>query len=94
MRSVSRPLLTRVTGAPHIRFRHAAALSLLVVAGCASSTGNTGSSGEWLLMVPPLTSGGNADTSAPLSRWQNIGNFANETDSKNKMTAQQFVVRK
>jgi hypothetical protein len=45
-------------------------------------------------MVPRLTSGGDADTSEPLSKWQNIGNFANETDCKNKMTAQQFDVHR
>lgn len=33
------------------------------------------SSGAWLLMVPPLTSAGNADTDGPMSRWQSIGNF-------------------
>jgi hypothetical protein len=45
-------------------------------------------------MVPPLTSGGDADTSEPLSKWQHIGNFANETDCKNKITAQQFDVHR
>jgi hypothetical protein len=74
--------------------RHAAALTLLVVAGCASSTGITGSTGEWLLMVPPLTSGGDADTSEPLSKWQNVGNFANQADCKNSMTTQQFAVHR
>jgi hypothetical protein len=72
----------------------AAALTLLVVAGCASSTGITGSPGEWLLMVPPLTSGGDADTSKPLSEWRNVGNFANETDCKSSMTTQQFAVHR
>src|ERR1700737_4594174 len=74
--------------------RHAAALILVVVAGCASSTGINGSSGEWLLMVPPLTSGGDADTSEPLSKWQNVGNFANQADCKNSMTTQQFAVHR
>jgi hypothetical protein len=45
-------------------------------------------------VVPPLTSDGNADTSEPLSKWQNIGHFANETDCKNSMTAQQFAVHR
>ena len=72
----------------------AAALTLLVVVGCASSTGITGSSGEWLLMVPPLTSGGDADTSEPLSKWRNVGNFANQADCKNSMTNQQFAVHR
>ena len=74
--------------------RRAAALILFVVAGCASSTGITGSSGEWLLMVPPLTSGGNANASEPLSEWQNVGNFANQADCKNSMTTQQFAVHR
>jgi hypothetical protein len=57
-------------------------------------TGITGSSGEWLLMVPPLTSGGDTDTSEPLSKWRNVGNFANQADCKNSMTTQQFAVHR
>lgn len=44
-------------------------------------------------MVPPLTSGGNADTSAPLSKWQNVGNFGYHTDCNSSMQSQQMNVQ-
>jgi hypothetical protein len=72
-----------------MKLRHAAALSLLIVAGCASA-GQGGSFGGWLLMVPPLTSGGSADTGEPLSKWQIVGNFASQIDCNNVMTNEQF----
>src|SRR5208283_4715905 len=75
-----------------MKFRDASAIGLLVIAGCAS-TANTGSSGAWLLMVPPLTSGGDADTGAPLSKWQNIGNFGYQTDCNSSMATQQMGVQ-
>jgi hypothetical protein len=65
---------------------------LFVVAGCAL-TGNTGSSGGWLLVVPPLTSVGNADTDGPLSKWQTIGNFSSQADCNSWMTRRQFAAR-
>src|SRR6202035_466854 len=72
--------------------RHATVLSLLALAGC-GSIGNTGSSGGWLLMVPSLTSAGNADTDGPMSKWQSIGNFFSLTDCNSWMTRQQFAAR-
>jgi hypothetical protein len=72
--------------------RHATAFSLLVLAGCAP-VGNTGSSGEWHLMVPPLTSAGNPDLDKPLSKWQTIGGFSSLTDCNSWMTRQRFAAR-
>ena len=72
--------------------RHATALTLFVLAGCAT-TGNPNSSGGWLLLLPPLTSAGNADRDAPLSKWQSIGDFSSPTDCNTYMTRQQFAAR-
>jgi hypothetical protein len=72
--------------------RRTAVLALLVLAGCASA-GNPNSSGGRLLIVPPLTSAGNAETDAPLSKWQSIGNFSSLIDCNNWMTRQQFAAR-
>jgi hypothetical protein len=72
--------------------RHAAALALLALAGCASA-GNPDSSGKRLLLLPPLTSAGNADTDAPMSEWQSIGNFSSLIDCNNWMAKQQFAAR-
>jgi hypothetical protein len=67
-------------------------LALLVLAGCASAESPT-SSGGCLLIVPPLTSAGNADTDAPLFKWQSIGNFSSLIDCNNWMARQQFAAR-
>jgi hypothetical protein len=67
-------------------------LALLVLAGCASAESPTSSGGR-LLFVPPLTSAGNADTDAPLSKWQSIGNFSSLIDCNNWMARQQFDAR-
>jgi hypothetical protein len=75
-----------------LNLRHAAALALLVLAGCAS-IGNPDSSPARLLILPPLTPAGNADTDAPLSKWQSIGNFSSLIDCNNWMTRQQFAAR-
>jgi hypothetical protein len=72
--------------------RHAAALGLLALAGCASA-GNPDSSGKRFLLLPPLTSAGNADTDAPMSKWQSISNFSSPIDCNNWMTRQQFAAR-
>jgi hypothetical protein len=65
---------------------------LLVLAGCAS-TGNPDASPARLLILPPLTSAGNADTVAPLYKWQSIGNFSSLIDCNNWMERQQFAAR-
>jgi hypothetical protein len=73
-----------------MRFYLAMGLISLVIAGCASSSGNNVSSGGWLLMAPPLTSAGNPNTSAPMSKWQTVGNYADPTDCKSSMASQQM----
>jgi hypothetical protein len=72
--------------------RRTAVLALLALAGCAS-TGNSNSSRGRLLLVPPLTSAGSADTDAPLSKWQSIGHFSSLIDCNNWMTREQFAAR-
>jgi hypothetical protein len=73
-----------------MKLRRAAALCLLVIAGCAPIA-NTVSTGGWLLLVPPLTTSGNADTGQPLSKWQSVGNFGSQIDCNTSMTNQQFT---
>jgi hypothetical protein len=41
-------------------------------------------------MVPPLTSAGDADRDAPVSKWQIIGNFTRQIDCSSSLTRQQF----
>jgi hypothetical protein len=65
---------------------------LLALTGCASA-GNPESSRARLLILPPLTPAGNADTDAPMSKWQSIGNFSSLIDCNNWMTRQQFAAR-
>jgi hypothetical protein len=69
--------------------RHATALGLFVIAAC-SMAQNTGSSAGWLLIVPPLTTAGDADIAAPLSQWQILGEFARQIDCSTSMAEQQF----
>ena len=71
-----------------MKLRDAAAIGLLLVAGCASA-GNPGSSGGWLLLVPQLNQAGYAATEQPLTKWQNIGNFASQIDCTTSRENQQ-----
>jgi len=72
-----------------MKLRHTAALGLLIAAGCAPVT--TGPSTGWLLLVPPVTAAGNADTGQPFSKWQSIGTFPSQYECNTSMTSQQFT---
>jgi hypothetical protein len=71
-----------------MKLRDAVAIGLLLVAGCAS-IGNPGSSGEYVLIVPPLNQLGFAETDQPLNKWQNLGSFGGQIDCTSTMEAQQ-----
>jgi hypothetical protein len=73
-----------------MRFYLATGLISLIIAGCSSSSANNVSTGPWLLLAPPLSSSGNPGTSAPLSNWQIVGNYAHSTDCKSSMASQQM----
>ena len=74
-----------------MKSRCAAALTLLLIAGCAPA-GQGVSSGAWLLLVPPIAPDGNADTSQPLYKWQDAGDFGTQIDCNASLQRQQFVV--
>ncbi len=65
-----------------------AVLSLLVIAGCAS-TGKSGPSTGWIMMVPPPTPAVAAGTDESLSQWKTEGDFASKTDCNKEMTKEQ-----
>jgi hypothetical protein len=46
---------------------------LLVANACVSQPSAT--SGNWLMIVPPVNSSGTPDTSQPLSKWQTIASL-------------------
>jgi hypothetical protein len=50
------------------------------------------SSNAWLLLVPPIASDGSADTSQPLYKWQDAGDFETQTDCNALLQRQQFGV--
>jgi len=68
-----------------------AALTLAVVAGCATAE-PSGSSGGWFLLVPNIAADGTAETSQPLSKWQNVQTFGSQCDCNYSLTNQQFAV--
>jgi hypothetical protein len=68
-----------VMGSLNVGFELFLALGLLFLTGCAS-IGNTDSSDGRLLMIPSLTSAGNADIDAALAKWQTIGHFSSLID--------------
>ena len=69
--------------------RNVVALGLLLLAGCASASGES-ASGGWLLIVPPLTADGHPATDLPLSKWGKVGAFASQVDCTTKLQNQQF----
>jgi hypothetical protein len=71
--------------------RRAAALTLLVIAGC-TPAGKNVSAGAWLLLVPPITTNGTVDSMQPLSEWREAWNFGNQIDCNAFLQRQQFVV--
>jgi hypothetical protein len=71
--------------------RHAGALSLLFIAGCATAARGI-PTGAWLLLVPPITTNGTVDTGQPLSEWRPAWNFGTQTDCNAFLQRQQFVV--
>lgn len=73
--------------------RQVLVIILLVIAAC-SSAENRGSSATWLLIVPPLTAAGDADTDAPLPKWQIVDSFAREIDCSSSMDRQRFLAHK
>jgi hypothetical protein len=68
--------------------RHVAALSLLILGGCAQAQSGPGS----LLILPPLTANGYANTGAPLSKWQAFGNYGGLTDCTTAIASNQMRV--
>ena len=73
-----------------MNIRNVVVLGLLLIAGCASTTGEN-ASGEWLLIVPPLTADGHPATDLPLSKWGKVGTFASQIDCTTSLQDQQFV---
>jgi len=65
---------------------HVPVAILLVVSSCAQQQSGPG----WNLLVPPLTSDGTADTSAPLGRWQSGGNFGSHKTCMASLQQGQF----
>ena len=70
--------------------RYAAAPFLLLIAGCAPAAHGV-SPGAWLLIVPPITTGGTVDSLQPLSEWRNAWNFATQIDCNAFLQRQQFA---
>lgn len=77
--------------AESVKARHAAALTLLLIAGC-TSAGQGASSGAWILIVPPITTDSTGDSMQPLSEWREAWNFGNQIDCNAFLQRQQFVV--
>jgi len=69
-----------------MKFRHLAAIALL--SGCAQAQHGPG----WVLMLPPVSADGYADTSAPASKWQTYGSYAGPTDCNAEISRMQFAV--
>jgi len=61
-------------------------LALLIANGCAQGQSGPG----WNLMVPPLTADGSANQSAPLTQWQNLGNYGHHNTCKTALQQGQF----
>ncbi len=76
----------KLAGLP-VKLRSTLALALLVAAGCAGQT--AGTSGDWLMIVPPLDANGDADTSQPLAKWLSVGNFTHQVDCTTMLASQQ-----
>jgi hypothetical protein len=68
--------------------RRAFALYLLILGGCAQAQYGPGS----LLILPPLTANGYANTAAPLSKWQVFGNYSGLTDCNTAIASDQMRV--
>jgi hypothetical protein len=68
--------------------RRVAVLSLLILGGCAQAQSGPGS----LLILPPLTANGYANTGAPLSKWQVFGNYSGLTDCNTAIASNQMRV--
>jgi hypothetical protein len=73
-----------------MKTRHLAALTLLVLAGCGQAI--TSGSDAWFLLVPPIAPNGSADTSQPLYRWQDAGDFGTQIDCNAALQKQQFAL--
>ncbi len=52
----------------------------------------TPTSGGWLMLVPPMTPSGYADTGQPLTKWQSVGNYGSQSACNSSLTNQQFTV--
>jgi hypothetical protein len=72
-----------------MRPRHAAVLTLLLMAGC---TAQSVLSGAWLLLVPPITTNGKVDDTQPLSEWREAWSFRTQIDCTAFLQRQQFAV--
>jgi hypothetical protein len=63
-------------------------IALLIATGCASQQSVT--PGDWLMIVPPLNSNGQPDTSQPLPKWQIIATFASQVDCNTSLNQRKF----
>jgi hypothetical protein len=61
-------------------------LILAGASGCAQARSGPG----WLLIFPPITAQGSADTNAPRHEWQNVGRYASEFDCNQAITRWRF----
>jgi len=68
--------------------RYMLAIALIVVPGCASQQSAT--SGDWLMIVPPVASSGTPDASEPLPKWQTIVTFSSQVDCTTSLNQQKF----
>src|SRR3984893_10675462 len=64
-----------------------AVLTLAVLTRCAQNESRPG----WLLMFPPLTAHGYANTSAPFLRWQTVGKYPSQTDCNSAIDRGRFA---
>jgi hypothetical protein len=67
----------------------AAALASAILSGGCTQTQITPG---WLLLLPPLSADGYANTGAPLSQWQVFGRYSGSIDCNSAISSNKFAV--